>query len=242
MRIQEALEKGYLCVEGAEILSSQGVLSLSLRSDGYLVCSGRGIKGALVHRLLLSPEPGETVDHLDGNPSNNQLGNLEVVSQRINNLRRVDRPSGVSLRGDRYRVSFAGVDRLFSEFQAAARFVDSLRAVLVSPCRFPRGFYFPESVSPATGDLAARVIAWGERGATVVYLLRAGNLWKCGSTANLQSRIINLRYQDRVPWEIEQVWVACPASRWELERQIREKLLSQGLRQIRRDYFEEGVC
>lgn len=48
------------------------------------------IKGKRVrlHRLLVDVKPGEEVDHIDGNPLNNQKSNLRICSRRENAINR----------------------------------------------------------------------------------------------------------------------------------------------------------
>lgn len=84
--------------EGAYMVSSSGkvksartnsLLSLHIRGKGYLGASLRG-KTFLVHRLvamafLPNPENHKTVNHKDGNRSNNYLSNLEWASYKENN-------------------------------------------------------------------------------------------------------------------------------------------------------------
>jgi hypothetical protein len=41
-------------------------------------------KNILLHRFLMGPKKGEVVDHIDGNPLNNQRSNLRVCTQGEN--------------------------------------------------------------------------------------------------------------------------------------------------------------
>lgn len=65
--------------------TTDGYLKVMLRNEGM-------DRYAFIHRLVFEShrrqlEDGEEVDHLDGNPSNNNLSNLEAVS-RTENMRR----------------------------------------------------------------------------------------------------------------------------------------------------------
>ena len=65
--------------------------NLHLGYKNVTLCGSFGRKGMLVHRLVclafLGPANGRVVDHLDENPSNNKLENLEYVTQ-MENVRR----------------------------------------------------------------------------------------------------------------------------------------------------------
>jgi len=63
----------------------------------YWAIAGKGLIHRLVASAFLGDVTDKVVDHLDGNPSNNVVSNLEIVSQKINNKRAIEMglsPSG----------------------------------------------------------------------------------------------------------------------------------------------------
>lgn len=52
-------------------------------SRGYVAAKIDG-KEVLLHRLIMDPPPGMTVDHLDGNKENNRRSNLRVATYSQN--------------------------------------------------------------------------------------------------------------------------------------------------------------
>lgn len=68
-------------------------------SDNYYQVRVQG-KVFLAHRIILvlfgQKVQGKVVDHIDGNPTNNSVENLRVVSQKENMNRRMVKPSGKS--------------------------------------------------------------------------------------------------------------------------------------------------
>lgn len=55
----------------------------SVDFNGYVIGSGFG-KQVKLHRLLLKPEQGVLVDHINGNPSDNRRRNLRLCGYRQN--------------------------------------------------------------------------------------------------------------------------------------------------------------
>jgi hypothetical protein len=74
------------------------------RKDGYLMIRV-GKKLMYAHRLAIllhtGVEPAGIVDHIDGNPSNNRVSNLRVITQAGNtqNRRRANKNSRTRVRG-----------------------------------------------------------------------------------------------------------------------------------------------
>ena len=89
--MKETMYQGYFATEEGMIYSNrQGVLkpmSIYTRPNKYQVVKAEG-KSTLVHRLVASAYLGDvtglTVNHIDGNPSNNHIGNLEIVTMQEN--------------------------------------------------------------------------------------------------------------------------------------------------------------
>lgn len=55
----------------------------SVDFNGYVVGSA-SCKQVKLHRLLLNPKPGELVDHINGDPSDNRRCNLRICGYREN--------------------------------------------------------------------------------------------------------------------------------------------------------------
>ena len=89
--MKETMYQGYFATEEGMIYSiRQGTLkplSLYTSPRKYQAVSIEG-KTALVHRLVASAYLGDvtglTVNHIDGNPSNNHVSNLEIVTMQEN--------------------------------------------------------------------------------------------------------------------------------------------------------------
>ena len=74
----------------------------TLRSNGYLQLTIKN-KTIKVHRLVIEAFKGKsdlTVDHIDGNPQNNNLSNLEYVTQAENTRRMFERVGTAHLKNN----------------------------------------------------------------------------------------------------------------------------------------------
>lgn len=114
-RIEEiAAERGYFVDRQGNLHSpTRGLITPALGSTGYpttLLRLGNRKKHLTTHRLQAYQkfgakiyENGMVVRHLDGNPKNNSYANIEIGTQRDNNL---DIPREVRLRTAIYATSF----------------------------------------------------------------------------------------------------------------------------------------
>lgn len=96
----------YIISERGEIKSAQGinkgkVLSPSIDTGGYYIIglqvdkNRNNRKLCRVHRLVVEtflriPSKNEEVNHIDGNKTNNNLSNLEIISRESNNKKYLD--------------------------------------------------------------------------------------------------------------------------------------------------------
>tara|TARA_R110000851_G_C12708028_1_gene526969 strand:- start:45 stop:500 length:456 start_codon:yes stop_codon:yes gene_type:complete len=83
-----------------------------LDKDNYVVRSKRNAPKGFhyrLHRLILDAQPGDLIDHIDGDPLNNHKSNLRVTNKKINSYNRkslnknnTSGHRGVRKIGDRY--------------------------------------------------------------------------------------------------------------------------------------------
>lgn len=81
-----------------------------LRWDGRLDAKING-RLTLLHRFILNAKPGEVIDHIDRNPTNNTRANLRFCTQQQNSLNQAGKPNhracsfkGVVKRRNRYEA------------------------------------------------------------------------------------------------------------------------------------------
>jgi len=67
---------------------------------GYIMATRQG-KSVLLHRLLVNAKDGDIVDHIDGNPLNNQKNNLRICTAKQNTINRKPYAKNRYLRGVR---------------------------------------------------------------------------------------------------------------------------------------------
>lgn len=94
---EDPIFESYEVFKNADIRPTTGKKAYSTmtyfkRTDGYLFIQIQG-RAILKHRLLAAmfipnPEGRRFVDHIDGNPSNNELSNLRWVSSQENSMNR----------------------------------------------------------------------------------------------------------------------------------------------------------
>ena len=85
----------------------------TLRNNGYLQLTIKN-KTIKVHRLVIEAFKGKsdlTVDHIDGNPQNNNLSNLEYVTQAENTRRMFERVGTAHLK-DNFNGEIYGCKKL----------------------------------------------------------------------------------------------------------------------------------
>lgn len=138
-----------------------------------------------LHRFLLDAEPGEEVDHINGDRLDNRRANLRIATHQENSRntgRRSDNLSGykgVSAQGDRWRANIRIGDEqvylgAFDTAEAAARAYDSEAVKRYG--RFARVNFTPAGILdddlPAERELGIRAgFAWGQKAErTVVYM------------------------------------------------------------------------
>jgi hypothetical protein len=89
--------------------------------DGYIRVRFDG-KEYRAHRLIWELHFGEIpenmfIDHIDGNPKNNDINNLRLVTRQQNNANRSDKkglPKGVSMYGGKFRVRISYLGEAYS--------------------------------------------------------------------------------------------------------------------------------
>lgn len=97
-------------------LVSSYIWQAQYRSDmmGFYAINSNGIR---MHRMILKPEDGYIVDHIDGNGLNNTRGNIRIGTQSQNCVNRKRTPGpymrGTRPKGNRWQsyIKFNGVQR-----------------------------------------------------------------------------------------------------------------------------------
>lgn len=71
---------------------------------GYVICTVDDVNERRMHRLIVGAKPGEVVDHIDGNPLNNQFSNLRICTPKENTRnRKLNKHSSSGYKGVFYR-------------------------------------------------------------------------------------------------------------------------------------------
>lgn len=71
----------------------------SQRDERYYACTKILGKLVYMHRFLMKPDEGLTVDHINGDGIDNRRGNLRLASRSQNNANRVTSPNSNGYRG-----------------------------------------------------------------------------------------------------------------------------------------------
>lgn len=74
---------------------------------GYVRCRLKNGDTVSLHRLIIGAKKGDTVDHIDGNPLNNQRNNLRICTPRQNSINK--KPWSTNKRGGGVKLSRNGV-------------------------------------------------------------------------------------------------------------------------------------
>ena len=85
--------------------------------NGYFIinlCNDKGIKSVFVHRLvaeafILNPENLETVDHINGDKSNNSVNNLQWMTQADNVRKALNKPVSQHYKNGDYIATYASI-------------------------------------------------------------------------------------------------------------------------------------
>ena len=116
--------------------------------------NGGNQKAVMMHRLILNAQPGQIVDHINGNPLDNRRENLRICTQRQNTMNthghgdaKTSKFKGVYWQKDigfwraRFRFTYLGT---FKDELEAARAYD--KAALAADPEFARLNFPPQEV------------------------------------------------------------------------------------------------
>ena len=125
MEIMENFNEYYRYDDGFLISLKTNEIAGSMRDDFYTIVSLKN-KNYLAHRVIWEmfhgPIPvGLVIDHIDGNPGNNRLSNLRLVtvSENLSNsLKRGSLPKGVTFTKGKYQaqISIQGKNKYLGRF------------------------------------------------------------------------------------------------------------------------------
>jgi len=94
------LTKGYVTIVDDDTYKWAKMLKWQARevTNGvYAVHGQRSLKNVHLHRLILGAQPGELVDHIDGNGLNNLMSNLRICTNAQNQRNQRPQKGGTSI-------------------------------------------------------------------------------------------------------------------------------------------------
>lgn len=105
--MQIPLSKGHFALVDEADYPLVSRFKWSYDKNGYVVrrmpVAPKRYKKISLHRWLLNAQPGQIVDHADGNPLNNTRTNLRLCNGSQNSVNRRRQPSRVGRSASRYR-------------------------------------------------------------------------------------------------------------------------------------------
>lgn len=115
-----ALSNGYVTQVDDEDYPMLDKFVWSAWKNGHKLYAGATVA---LHRLIMLPEPGFVVDHIDGDGLNNQRSNMRITTRRLNAVRALY-PQQDGSHG------YRGVNKTYNRWQARIRAPDGKRKSL----------------------------------------------------------------------------------------------------------------